>query len=71
MVHLSSRQSDTTARNATRWSRAWNRWFGDNEPRPWAGPFSRWPRVGDGVLAVGVFVASVIAVPARVEAREP
>ena len=33
-------------------------------PRPARGPFTRWPRVTDAVLAVAVFAASVVAVAA-------
>lgn len=37
-------------------------WFDFGEPHLSRGPFSRWPHAADGVLAVAVFVASLIAV---------
>ncbi|MFW2381942.1 MAG: sensor histidine kinase [Acidimicrobiales bacterium] len=39
-------------------------WFDPGEPHPYRGPFTRWPGVSDGVLAVAVFLASLIAVAA-------
>ncbi len=38
--------------------------FASDEPRPFRGPFSRWPRVSDAVLAAAVFVASLVTVAA-------
>lgn len=37
-------------------------WFGPRAPYLARGPFSRWPRVADGVLAVVVFVVSLVFV---------
>ncbi len=41
-------------------------WFDPVEPHPYRGPFSRWPRIADGVLAVAVFAGSLMAVTASV-----
>ena len=41
---------------------AWVAWMEHGEPRPVRGPFTRWPRISDVLLAAVVFVASVLAV---------
>jgi signal transduction histidine kinase len=41
---------------------AWSAWLASDEPHPVRGPFSRWPRTTDGLLALAVFVGSLIAV---------
>lgn len=38
--------------------------FGPGEPHPYRGPFTRWPRTSDAVLALTVFAVSLIAVTA-------
>ncbi len=38
--------------------------LGGGEPQPHRGPFARWPRAADAVLAVTVFAASLLAVAA-------
>ncbi len=44
--------------------RPWWGWLEPGEPRPARGPFTRWPRVADGVLAVAVFAISLVTVAA-------
>ena len=39
-------------------------WFGLAEPHEYRGPFSRWPRITDVVLAAVVFAGSLVAVTA-------
>ncbi len=41
---------------------AWSAWLDSDEPHPVRGPFSRWPRTSDSVLALAVFIGSLIAV---------
>lgn len=41
---------------------AWSAWLDSDEPHPVRGPFSRWPRTSDSVLAFAVFIGSLIAV---------
>ncbi len=45
-------------------SRWWQRWLDFTTPHVARGPFARWPRVADAVLATVVFGLSVIAVAA-------
>lgn len=42
----------------------WRHWFDPGEPHLSRGPFARWPRATDGVLAVIVFGLSLVAVVA-------
>lgn len=69
MVHA-TRQSAGTQSAGTRltdtslWSRPWSTNI-DHTPSQRRGPFTRWPRTADGVLAAAVFIASVIAVAAN------
>ena len=44
--------------------RTWLRFLGPGEPRPYRGPFTRWPRATDAALALIVFAVSLIAVTA-------
>ncbi|MCP3939762.1 MAG: sensor histidine kinase [Actinomycetia bacterium] len=39
-------------------------WFDPDEPHRYSGPFARWPRTTDTVLAAAVFAASLVAVAA-------
>ncbi len=39
-------------------------WLDPGEPHPYRGPFTRWPRIADGVLALIVFFGSLAAVAA-------
>ncbi len=48
--------------SATRRRRALLGWFDPGEPHPARGPFIRWPRITDGVLAATVFAGSLVAV---------
>ncbi|MDH3293539.1 MAG: histidine kinase [Acidimicrobiia bacterium] len=38
--------------------------FDPGDPHPYRGPFTRWPRVADGALALTVFAASLVTVTA-------
>ncbi len=63
-MHTISHQHDVTSpatsrRRAPSW---W--WFDPGEPRPARGPFTRWPRTTDSVLAALVFAGSLVAVTA-------
>jgi signal transduction histidine kinase len=62
-MHAVRHQGEITSPVATP-TRAWMRWFDPGEPHPARGPFTRWPRVTDGALAVLVFAGSLIAVAA-------
>ncbi len=42
----------------------WRDWFEPGEPHPYVGPFSRWPRTTDAILALIVFAVSLVAVAA-------
>ena len=64
MVHATRQSTGTQPADTAVWSRLWSRWIG-HEPSHRRGPFARWPRTSDGVLAAAVFVASVIAVAAN------
>jgi signal transduction histidine kinase len=46
------------------WFRALAAWFDHGDPHPFRGPFTRWPRTTDGLLALAVFAGAVIAVTA-------
>ena len=62
-MHAVSQQREVTS-PATSPRPALLRWFDSGEPHIARGPFTRWPRTADGVLAVVVFAASVVAVAA-------
>ena len=62
-MHAVSQQREVTS-PATGPRGALLRWFDSGEPHIARGPFTRWPRTTDGVLAVVVFVASLVAVAA-------
>lgn len=53
-------QRETTASAPSR--RAPGAWFDAGDPSPSRGPFDRWPRAADSLLAAVVFVISLIAV---------
>ena len=59
---LHPRSATSAAHN--RWAVA--SWFGPGEPHAVRGPFARWPRVADGLLALLVFAGSLVAVTASV-----
>ena len=53
-MHAVHHQREVPSPRAGR-HRSWWGWLEPGEPRPARGPFTRWPRVADGVLAVAVF----------------
>jgi signal transduction histidine kinase len=60
MQAISTKRTGTSP--AIGWRRALLGWFDPGEPHPYRGPFTRWPRLTDGALAVGVFVVSLVTV---------
>ncbi|MEO1064547.1 MAG: sensor histidine kinase [Actinomycetota bacterium] len=57
--------SVTDVRGVTRSARrrtAWGAWLEGGEPHPVRGPFTRWPRAADSILAVAVVGLSLVAV---------
>ncbi len=62
-MHAVRHQREVPSPTAGR-HRSWWGWLDSGEPRPARGPFTRWPRVTDGVLAVSVFAVSLVAVAA-------
>lgn len=46
----------------TSWWSALLEWFEGGEPHPVRGPFARWPRATDAVIAVAVFAGSLVTV---------
>ena len=62
-MHAVRHQREVSSPTASR-HRAWWRWLESGEPHPARGPFTRWPRASDAVLAVAVFAASLVAVAA-------
>ena len=44
------------------WRRALVGWIDPGEPHPYRGPFARWPRAADLVLALAVLAGSLVAV---------
>ncbi len=60
-MHTISHQRNVTSPATSRRRALWS-WFDPGEPHPARGPFTRWPRVADGMLAVVVFAGSLVAV---------
>jgi signal transduction histidine kinase len=60
--HQRTTNQRTTTQRAASWTGALVALFDPGEPHPFRGPFRRWPRAADGVLAVAVFAGSLIAV---------
>ena len=61
-MHAVSPQREVTSPGTSR--RVLPGWFDPGEPHIARGPFARWPRTTDSVLAVIVFVGSLVAVAA-------
>ena len=62
-MHAVHHQREVPSPSAGR-HRSWWGWLEPGEPRPARGPFTRWPHVTDGVLAVAVFAVSLVTVAA-------
>lgn len=64
MLHATRQPTGMQPADTSVRSRPWSS-RGDHEPRHRRGPFARWPRTSDSILAAAVFVASMIAVAAN------
>ena len=60
-MNLSTPSHRATTPATPRFS-GWAGWFDPGDPHPYQGPFTRWPRLADGLLCVIVFIGSVFAV---------
>ncbi len=59
-----NRQPSNSSRPVVPHDRTWRRWFDQGEPRPYRGPFTRWPHATDSALALIVLGVSLVAVAA-------